>query len=108
MHLPLKPIQMPHGPTTRGCPEAQLEPNAVRRYATRPAEDPITRALNRVAEVMDHVMGNTCREKHRPINEGDQALVRFLKFLPLQYYGKSIRHRKWKTGLIRYRTSLLY
>jgi hypothetical protein len=63
---------MPPRPTTRGCPVAEPEPSTARGDATPPAKDLIARALNRVAEVMEHVMGNARREEHRPVNERDQ------------------------------------
>jgi hypothetical protein len=51
-------------------------------------EDPIARALNRMAEVMEYVMRNTRRMEPKSINKKDRALERFLKFYPPQYYGK--------------------
>jgi hypothetical protein len=86
--LTLRPMQMPPRPNTRGCPAAQPKPNVTRGDDNPSTENPIAHALNRMADVMQHVTENTRREEHRPVNEGDQALERFLKFHLLQYFRK--------------------
>jgi hypothetical protein len=98
---------MPPRLATRGRPVVQLGPSAARGDTTLPTEDPVALALNRMAEVIEHVTGNTHREENRPDNKEDRALERFLTFFPPKYLGKQILHRKWKIGLIRWKTSLL-
>jgi hypothetical protein len=63
----------------------------LRRIATLLVEDSLARALDRMAEVIEYVTGNTCLVELGPVNEDDRALEIFLKFCPLQYYRKPDR-----------------
>jgi hypothetical protein len=98
---------MPPRPATHGRPAAQPEPNATRGDATPPTKDPIARALNRMAEVMEHMTGNTRRKEHGLVNERDRALERFLKFHPPQYFGMPDMVQEAENWMIKWRSSLL-
>jgi hypothetical protein len=71
---------MPPRRSTRGCHVAYPGPSTARGDATPPTG--VAQALNRMAEVMEHVTGNTRRVEPESANDEDLALERFLKFYP--------------------------
>jgi hypothetical protein len=63
--------QMPPRLATRRYPTAQLGPSAIRGDVTSSVGDLIARALDRMAEVMEHVTENTRRLEPGTVNKED-------------------------------------
>jgi hypothetical protein len=90
---------MPPRRSTCGHPLAYIESDATQGNTDPLVEDPIAQALNRIAEVIQHMIENTRCEEHRSVAEEDQALERFLKFHPPQHFGKPDSKHEAKTWI---------
>jgi hypothetical protein len=85
---------MPPRHATRGRPPIRAETSPIEANPDRPAENTITQALNRMAEVLQRMLGVNCREDCQPQPEGDKALERFLKFHPPLFQRRSDSERE--------------
>jgi hypothetical protein len=95
-------------PLRLGCLPAQSESNATQGNTNLPTKDPIAHAMDRMAEVIQYLTKNTRCGEHRPVNEGDQTLEGFLKFYPLQYFGKPDSEQEAETWIDQMRIFLLH
>jgi hypothetical protein len=79
---------MPPKRSTRSHSMEQAGPSATKGTSDLPSDNTIAQALNKVAEVLQHLVGTSNQEEPQPVMEGDQALEKFLKFHPPQFYGR--------------------